>query len=99
MHNIIEMIHCFRNSRLDDQIGRSDNNARKDVLNQTIKQSIIGNQTVPHKNSSTGNASIIKSGINEHQGYQYADIYFIYLSLLLKSMPLFVLFYLFLTNL
>ena len=93
------MIHCFINSRLDNQIGRSDNNARKDVLNQTIKQSIMGNQAVPHKNSSTGNASIIKSGINEHQEYQYSDICFIDLSLLLKLMPLFDLFYLFLTNL
>ena len=93
------MIHCFRNSRLDDQIGRSDNNARKDVLNQTIKQSIIGNQTVPHKTSSTGNASIIKSGINEHQECQYADICFIDLSVLLKSIPPFVLLQVFLTNL
>ena len=93
------MTHFFRNSRLDDQIERSDNNARKDVLNQTIKQTIIGNQTVPYKNSSTGNASIIKSGINEHQENQYADIYFIDLSVLLKSMPLFVLSQLFLTNL
>ena len=93
------MIHGFRNSKLDDQIERSDNSARKDVLNQTIKQTIIGNQTVPHKNSSKGNASIIKSGINEYQENQYADIYFIDLSVLLKSMPLFVLFQLFLTNL
>ena len=99
IHNIIETIYCFRNSRLDDQIGRSDSNARKDALNQTIEQTIIGNQTVVHKNSSTGNASIIKSGINEHQECQYADICFIDLSVLLKSMPFFVLLQVFLTNL
>ena len=59
----------------------------------------MGNQAVPHKNSSTGNASIIKSGINEYQECQYADICFIDLSVLLKSMPLFVLLQVFLTNL
>ena len=93
------MILCFRNSRLDDQIGRSDNNAGKDALNQTIEQTIIGNPAVVHKNGSTGNASIIKSGINEHQECQYADICFIDLSVLLKSIPPFVLLQVFLTNL
>ena len=99
IHNIIEMIYCFRNSRLDDQIGRSDNNARKDALNETIEQTFIGNPAVVHKNSSTGNASIIKSGINEHQECQYADICSIDLSVLLKSIPPFVLLRVFLTNL
>ena len=41
---INEMIHCFRNWIID-------NNKRKEVLNQTIKETNIGNQTVPHTNS------------------------------------------------
>ena len=78
------MIHCFRNLSIDNQIGRSENNARKDVLKQTIKQTNIGNQTVSQKNSSTGNASIIKSEIKEHQSHQYAYTYFNDLSVLLN---------------
>lgn len=54
------MIHYFRNSSID-------NNARKKVLDQTIKETYIGNQTSPHKNRFTGNETIVKSGTNEHQ--------------------------------
>ena len=70
------MIHCFRNWIID-------NNKRKEVLNQTIKETNIGNQTVPHTNSFTGSETIVKSGINEHH---CAEVYFTELSVLLKQM-------------
>ena len=66
--------NCFRNSNTDNQIRRSENNGRKDALNQTYKETIIGNQTAPHKNSFAGNESIVKMEINEDQ---YAGTYFI----------------------
>ena len=53
------MIHYFRNLSIDIQLGRSDNNARKHVLNQTIKDTNIGNQNVPYKNNFTGDESIV----------------------------------------
>ena len=66
--------NCFRNSSIDNQIGGSDNNGRKDVLSETFKETINGNQTVPHKNSFTGNESIVKMEINDDR---YAGTYFI----------------------
>lgn len=76
MYIIFEMIHYFRNSTTDNQIGRSNTNARKDELKQTIKEINIGNQTVshnianqmaPHKKSFAGNESVVKRGIKKHQ--------------------------------
>ena len=48
MHIVIKIIHCFRNSSIDNQIGKSNTNARKEELKQTIKKTNIENQAVPH---------------------------------------------------
>ena len=76
MYIIFEMIHYFGNSTIDNQIGRSNRNARKDELKQTIKEINIGNQVIshnianqmaPHKKSFAGNQSVVKSGIKKRQ--------------------------------
>ena len=72
MYIIFEMIHYFGNLTIDNQIGRSNTNARKDELKQTINEINIGNQTIshnianqmaPHKKSFAGNQSVVKRGI------------------------------------
>lgn len=80
MYIIFEMIHYFGNSTIDNQIGKSNTNARKDELKQTIKEIKIGNQTVshnianqmaPHKKSFAGNESVVKRGIKKHQNARH----------------------------
>ena len=71
--------NCFRSSSFGNQIGTSNNNGRKDVLNDTFKETIVGTQTVPHKNSFPGNESIVQMEINEDQ---YTGTYFPDLSVL-----------------
>ena len=78
------MIYCFRNRSIDNQLGRSGDNARRDALNQTIKETNIGNQTVPQNNSFKGNASIIDVEFRRISDHQYEGIYLTDMSVLLK---------------
>ena len=94
MYIIFEMIHYFRNSTIDNQIGTSNTNARKDELKQTIKEINIGNQVIshnianqmaPHKKSFAGNQSVVKSGIKKHQIQEIFSIqgsYYVFIVLL-----------------
>lgn len=96
MYIIFEMIHYFRNSTIDNQIGKSNTNARKDELKQTIKEINIGNQTVshnianqmaPHKKSFAGNESVVKRGIKKHQNARNLSIQGSYYVLIVLLAP------------
>ena len=94
MYIIFEMIHYFGNSTIDNQIGRSNTNARKDELKQTIKEINIGNQTIshnianqvtPHKKSFAGNQSVVKRGIKNIKMQEMFSIqgsYYVFIVLL-----------------
>lgn len=49
MHIIIKRTPCFCCVSIDNEVGRCDKDARKDVLKETVKETNIGNQIVPHK--------------------------------------------------
>ena len=46
---------------------RSDKNARKDTLQQTVKATNTGSQTVTQKKSFAENKSVVKTVHEEHQ--------------------------------
>ena len=46
---------------------RSDKNARKDTLQQTVKATNTGSQTVTQKESFAENESVVKTVHEEHQ--------------------------------
>ena len=70
------MILCFRNSSIDNQIGKCNTNTTKEELKQTIKEYNIGiqsvphniaNQMAPHSVSFIRNKSVVNRGIKNHQ--------------------------------
>lgn len=67
MHIIIKRTPCFCCVSIDNEVGRCDKDARKDVLKETVKETNIGNQIVPHKGNFEVKESIVKTGIKQHQ--------------------------------
>ena len=67
MQIIIKMIHYVCIYSIQNRTGRSDKNARQEVLKEKIKKSNIRHQTVAHMDSFTGNESIVNTAKKEHQ--------------------------------
>ena len=61
------MIHCFCICSIKSERVRSEENARQELLKERVKENNVGHQIVAHKNSFTGNESIINTGKKQDQ--------------------------------
>lgn len=63
MHIIIKRIHCFCNCSIENQTGRNEKNASKEVFKKTVKENNIENQSIPQKKNFTGTKLRVDTGI------------------------------------